>query len=746
MKLVERNNRTTKSELLVDETIFSLANGLIGVRGNFVEGYGNDRAKQTYLNGFYNTYDYKYEENSIHFPQKGERIVNIIDGQTIDVYLEGEAIHQQTSTILSLHRTFDLDLGFTTRSVHYKTQNNKEIILKEKKMVSFDQKELLLIDLEIESLNFEGKIEIRSALELPVQRIENKMDPRINIAKNPEIIIERKMIKPKHAGLYTKTSHTDLYLFVSMSHSLPFTYEESATGVEALYTTHLSPRQSLHFTKNVIYTSSTLQKELIQSNHRKLERSLQNGWDYYESKQKEILSDFWNQSFVEIDGDLETSLMLQYNIYQLNASHAGIKELNIASKGLSGEGYEGHYFWDTEIYMFPFFLLTNLDKAKALIKNRYINLEKAKIEAHKLGIDVGAKIPWRTINGTELSPYYPAGSAQYHINSDVAYTVIKYFSYTEDIKFLKEIGFELLLETGRFLYHAGNMVDNQFHINAVTGPDEYSALVNDNYYTNSMAKYHFDHIILYYQEYHKELELVIKKCQLTHSEIHDFEEASKKMVFHFDEFKQVFAQDESFLHKPELDISRIPKENFPLLLHYHPLFIYRHQVLKQADTLLSMFLLDYDNHSILKSNFDYYLKRTTHDSSLSKCIYAINALKLGETDLAYEYLLDVLQIDFLDSHHNTHHGLHIASLGGSYLAIAYGMLGFNIHQGKLSIHPVLPKNIPGFTLKCTYHSAKLTFRVTHNDIHIISTKPVHIGIYNTIHLIENEYRCDYINM
>ncbi|MGD9910333.1 MAG: glycoside hydrolase family 65 protein [Candidatus Izemoplasmatales bacterium] len=743
MKLVERNNRIDKKELFVDETIFSLSSGIIGVRGNFIEGYGFDQAKQTYMNGYYNTYDYKYEENSIHFPQEGERIVNIIDGQTIDIFLNGEPLHMGTAKLKSLHRSFDLDLGYSLRQAHYLTQHNKEIILTEKKMVSFVDKELLLIDVQVESVNFEGKIEFRSALELPKQRLENKLDPRINIAKNPEVLIEKKVLKPDYAALNASTSRTSLKLKVAMTHSIDFLYEQSSSGVEGVYTEHLTDGGIIHFTKYVVYKATSLHKEIDKSTLHLLDLAKSRTWSYYIESQKESLSKFWSHSLVEIDEDPDSTLMLQYNLYQLNASHSGLKELNIASKGLSGEGYEGHYFWDTEIYMFPFFLLTNHEKALSLIKNRYLHLGQAKNEALKLGVSNGAKIPWRTINGNELSPYYPAGSAQFHINSDVAYTVIKYFSYTLDLKFLKEVGFELLVETGRFLLEAGNFTKNAFHINAVTGPDEYSALVNDNYYTNSMAQYHFKHIVSYYQTYAKQLEKVIQKLGLTKQEIDLFKKAEKQMTFLFDESKNVFAQDESFLHKPELSIDSIPKANFPLLLHYHPLFIYRHQVLKQADTLLSMFLLDYQDKTIMKSNFDYYLKRTTHDSSLSKCIYSINAAKLNDPEIAFDYLKDVLETDFLDTHHNTHHGLHVANLGGSYLSMIYGLLGLTIHQGSLSISPILPKEMKGIRVQIVYQEKLIKFHVTHQLIEILTDQQIQIGIYNDVHSVTNELRCDY---
>ncbi|MDD3123109.1 MAG: glycosyl hydrolase family 65 protein [Candidatus Izemoplasmatales bacterium] len=741
MKILTRMNRMTTNELLVDESIFALSNGYIGIRGNFCEGYGYDQAKQTYMNSFYNTYDYKYEENSIQFPQTGERIVNIIDGQTIEFKVDSEAINMRDALLLSLERHFDLEKGYSARIAHYKTPSGKELILTEEKIISFSNKELLMIKITLSPINFESEVEVRSALELPKQRVENRMDPRINISLHPEILIEKKVLHEFDAGILSKTSKTNLQLYVSMSHDKEMEYEESSTGVEGILKTKVDYKNPLVFTKYVVYSSSLIQTELLKSNHKMLSHYLIANFDQVVELQQQVLSDFWSHSLVEIDGSEYMNEMIQYNIYQLNANHCGLDKFNISSKGLSGEGYEGHYFWDTEIYMFPFFLLTNPKKAASLIKNRYIHLKEAKIEALKLGVIKGAKIPWRTIKGNELSPYYPAGSAQFHINSDVAYTVIKYFEATKDINFMIQYGFELLIETGRFLLEAGNFENKEFHINTVTGPDEYSAIVNDNYYTNAMAKYQFEKIAEYYKTFHNELNEVLQKLYVNKNEIDQFVLASKQMVFIFDEKLEIYAQDAQFLKKPILDLKTIPKENFPLLLHYHPLFIYRHQVLKQADTLLAMQLLNYKNMKILKNTFDYYLPLTTHDSSLSKCIYSIIAAKLGDSKLAFEYLLDVLKIDFENSHNNTHHGLHIANLGGSYLAIVHGFLGLEITNNFFFLHPVLPNEINGYTVNIIIQDSKVCIKVSKQGIDITVDKPINIGIYNEIVSIKTVYHC-----
>jgi len=746
MEQIRRINRFKMEELSVDETILSMSNGYLGVRGNFPEGYGLDTAKQTYLNGFYNTYPYQYEENSIHFPQQGNRIVNVLDAQTIEFQADGQWLNLMTCNLLELKRTYDMETGITSREALYQSKTTKrQFLLSEKRMVSFYQKELFLSQITLTPLSGESHILVRSKVELPKQRLEKKMDPRINIAKNPEIIITKKIIKSDVAGLVAKTSHTDLKLSVLMAHDTLFEYEESAQGVEGVMEGEYSEKLPCSFTKFVVFNHSLIHPDLSRTPMNLIRRVIIQGADFYLEKQESLLHQFWDDSYVNIEGQEDLGSIIRYNIYQLHSSHMGIPQFNIASKGLSGEGYEGHYFWDTEIYMFPFFLWTNPERAKALIVNRYRTLAQSRVEANHLGVQTGAKIPWRTITGTELSPYYPAGSAQIHINSDVAYTVIEYFRHTSDKTFLRDIGFELLVETGRFLLEYGVFNESGFHLNTVTGPDEYTAIVNDNFYTNAMAKYHFEVIVKWYSQYHDLLASTVKQLELSEEEIHRFDRASKEMAFIYDDSLGIYAQDEGFLRKKRLDIASIPEENFPLLLHYHPLFIYRHQVLKQADTLLALLLLQEKDYSLLRRTFDYYLPITTHDSSLSKCIYSIAAAKLGESHLSFEYLMDVLKIDFDDTHHNTHHGLHVANLGGSYLALVQGLLGLTLEDDLLHIRPVLPDAISRVQITIVHQDNHIRFDAGKEDIRITSVRPISIGIYGQMHFVSKELTVNIIN-
>ena len=740
MKNITRFNRIDNPELLVDESIFAIQNGLIGVRGNFSEGYNERDYKQTLINGFYNFYDYKYEENSPTFPQKGQRIVNVIDGQSIEIYLENKAINLENCKLSKLERDYDLTKGYTIRKAEYLTKQGYIINIYEEKLVSFIQKELLIIKLKISSPNYKGKIKIISRLKLPNKSSAGSFDTRINFASSDQLTIQEKYFNKDKVALLTETTNSKLKLATGMIHSIPIEYTTSLKGINGEIEINLE--KDFEITKFVVYTPNNLYTKHLEDNLRILDKAKSKGFEYYKKQQLLYLDEFWKHANIEIIGNDTLSESIIYNIYQLNSCSTNNHSLSIPAKGLTGEGYEGHYFWDTEIYMIPFFTVTNPEKAKMLLLNRYNGFEKGKEIARDQGATKGVKIPWRTINGSEVSPYYPAGSAQYHINSDVAYSVIKYFQFTKDFDFMIDYGFEMLLETARFLYDVGNYHSGSFHINNVTGPDEYTAIVNDNYYTNSMAKYHFEVLGDFYYKYKRKLTLAKKKLSVDDREIDELIKASKLMELPFSKELNVVLQDDSFLQKKPLNFNKLPKSQFPLILHYHPLFIYKHQVLKQADALLSMLLLDYDNLEVFNNSFDYYLPKTTHDSSLSKCIHAIVAFRLGKIDLGYEYLEDIAKIDMENTHHNTEHGIHIANSGGIYLTILYGILGFRIKDEKIIFRPVLPKEIKSLKFKLFYKNTEINVKLN-SEIELSVDKPIELGIYSNNILIEDNYSCDY---
>jgi alpha,alpha-trehalose phosphorylase len=445
-------------------------------------------------------------------------------------------------------------------------------------------------------------------------------------------------------------------------------------------------------------------------------------------EQKEFLAKFWDVSEVTIEGSSELNDGMKFNLYQLLQNASSDSFGSVASKGISGEGYEGHYFWDTEIYIFPFLLFTQPKLARNLLDFRYNTLEGAFEHARIMGHSKGALYPWRTISGSECSTYFPAGSAQYHLTGDIAYAFLQYYYATGDIEYMASHGVRVLIETARLWINAGNHGrDGAFHIHAVTGPDEYTCLVSDNYYTNRSAQYNLRGAV-------KIFNMLIEKgyepdvpADFDLKELKEFTRAADAMCLPYDKELRIHAQDSTFLQKPVWNLKATPAEKFPLLLHYHPLYLYRHQVCKQADTVLAYFLFeDGIRDDDIMRGYEYYEKITTHDSSLSGCIFGIMASRLGFDVKAYDYFKDTARTDLDNTHGNTKDGLHMANLGGTWMSLVCGFAGMRLKGDKLHFRFTLPMQWEGYSFKIRYKGSLLSITVAASDSQV----------YHNISLVE----------
>jgi alpha,alpha-trehalose phosphorylase len=421
------------------------------------------------------------------------------------------------------------------------------------------------------------------------------------------------------------------------------------------------------------------------------------GFDALMAEQKRILDDFWRVADIQLDGDEGLQQSLRYNLFSLFQSAGRDGRTSIAAKGLTGEGYEGHYFWDTEIYVLPFFIYTRPEIARALLRYRCGILDKARARAAEMS-QRGALFPWRTIGGEETSAYYPAGTAQYHINADIVHAFRKYMEATQDTTLLQERGAEMLFETARLWADLGAYSPRKggaFCINEVTGPNEYTALVNNNLYTNLMARENLLYAASIADQMQAtvpaELDRISRSIGLSRAEREEWRRAAGSMYVPYDRHTGIHPQDDAFLDRAAWDFARTPAESYPLLLHFHPLVIYRHQVLKQPDVVLAQVLLgNLFTMSDKKRNFDYYDPLTTGDSSLSPCIQSVAAAELGYTEMAYRYFSRTARMDLDDVNGNVADGVHTAAMAGTWISIVYGFAGMRDHDGALSFNPKLP--------------------------------------------------------
>ncbi len=738
-----------KESIAREETIFHAANGYVGVRGCLEEKVpdGVTTIRGTYLNGYYDKKPICYGERLYGFPQTQEGIVNVVDVQSIRLRLGEEWLDPFSGEVLEHVRTLDMEAGFTVRLLHWRSPMGKEIILTVRRMASFALRELFTLRYEVASVNYEGPISIISTQNADVRNFADPNDPRMAAQAHQHLTVES-MTRDGETDLITcRTKASRLMMASAVCHRTGDGFHisqcQNPSSLETILKTRLSPGMRAEVVKWCIFTDQRRYEDPAKAALHLMEKALRQPLQAWEDKQREYLSAFWETSRVLVAGDSRLQDSIDFSVYQLLQSAGRDDISNVAAKGLSGEGYEGHYFWDTEIYIFPFFLLTDRDAAKGLLCYRHGILSSARAQARLLGHQKGALYSWRTISGPECSSYYPSGSAQYHINGDVAHSFIQYYLATGDLQFMAQKGAEVLVETARLWLDAGHMQEGMFRIDCVTGPDEYTCIVNNNYYTNASAKENLRYAAMICDALDKEgmAGQVQKATGVTKEELQAFLTAAEHMYLPYDEKLGIPPQDDTFLNKKPLDLAALPKTDFPLLLNYHPLFLYRHQVCKQADTVLAHYLFeDLADEDTIRRSFAYYEKITTHDSSLSACVFSIMAARLNDMEKALQYFLKTAFMDLEDAHGNTRDGLHTANLGGTYLGIVAGFGGLRIREDGLLLRPRLPSGWKSYQFRFQYRDSLLEVQVLPGicRIALLKGQPVSLLVHRERVLVQGE--------
>lgn len=693
-----------------DETLFFTANGYLGVRACLEEGVpeGVKSIRGTYLNAFYDLKPIAYGERLYGFPTEQETMVNVVDVQTIRLTIGDETFSPFEGTLTQCTRTMDMARGVALREMTWLSPKGRTVHIRIERMASFDEPSLFIIRYTVESVNFDGVLAFTSLQSGDVTSYADPDDPRVSQMAHRHI----EVVDMHHDGeidvMACRTVASGLTMASAVAHRI------DGAVTRDLNVSIVSGGQVV-LEKWCTFADSRRVEDPTKAAVDILRRAMEQPLQDWFARQEAYLSDFWANARVVIDGNDDLQGALDFSLFQLLQSAGRDALSNIAAKGLSGEGYEGHYFWDTEIYIFPFFLLTDRERAKRLLSYRHGILDAARAHARTMGHTQGALYPWRTIAGRECSGYYPSGSAQYHINGDVAHSFAQYWHLTGDLAFMAEKGAEVLIETARLWLDAGHMQEGEFRIDDVTGPDEYTCVVNNNYYTNVSARENLRNAAAVCDALEAQglLEAVVARTGITQQERTAFLEASDAMFLPYDEDLGIYAQDDTFLKKARLDLTAIPREQFPLLLTHHPLFLYRHQVLKQADVVLAHFLYEEGvDEEDMRRSYAYYEPMTTHDSSLSPCVYGIMASRLGDLDKAMAYFDRTARMDLDDTHGNTADGLHTANLGGVYLGIVMGWAGLRIGTGGVvSLRPQLPGGLSGYRFRFLAGDSRVECRI-----------------------------------
>jgi alpha,alpha-trehalose phosphorylase len=683
--------------LAQSESLFALSNGHIGIRGNLDEGEPHD-LPGTYLNSFYELRPLPYAEAGYGFPESGQTILNVTNGKVIRLLVDDEPFDMRYGEVRSHERVLDLRTGLLHRKVEWVSPAGQAVEVRSTRLVSFDQRSVMAIAYEVTPLDASARVILQSELVANEDIPAPSGDPRVSAVLKAPLQAEEHRIVEMGAQLIHSTRASNLRVGAGMHHEIETTgdYRTHLTAepdwARVSIACELQPKQTLRVVKFVAYGwSSRRTRDAVRDQvDAAIAGARLAGWDGLVAAQKQYLDAFWRTADVEIDGDAEVQQAVRFALFHVLQSGARSERRPIAAKGLTGPGYDGHTFWDTESFVLPVLTYTHPQAARDVLAWRHATLDMARDRARDLGLK-GAVFPWRTIRGQECSAYWPAGTAAFHVNADIAAAALRYVQATGDKEFESSIALELLVETARLWRSLGHHDRHGvFHIDGVTGPDEYSAIADDNIFTNLMAQQNLNAAADTAERYPDRARVL----HVSDEEVASWRDAAKAVHLPYDKELGVHQQSARFTEHQEWDFAGTPADHYPLLLHYPYFDLYRKQVVKQADLVLAMqFRGDAFTMEQKARNFAYYEERTVRDSSLSACTQAVMAAEVGHLDLAFDYLGEAALMDLHDLEHNTRDGLHMASLAGSWLAIVAGFGGLRDHSGELQFAPRLPSRL-----------------------------------------------------
>jgi alpha,alpha-trehalose phosphorylase len=703
--------------LAQSESVFALSNGHIGLRGNLDEGepFG---LPGTYLNGFFETRPLPYAEAGYGYPEDGQTVVNATNGKIIRLLVDDEPFDIRYGELLAHTRTLDLRAGELRRLVRWRSPSGREIEVKSTRIVSFVQRSVAAIRFEVRPLDGHSvRVVALSELVANEPGGSKSGDPRAAAALRAPLDAEEQEVHGLRVVLVHRTKTSGLRMAAGMDHIVE-DFDGLVHGAEAApdlgrvwFTAEIGADTPLLFTKFLAYGWSS--QRSLPSVRDQVDAAVasarRTGWEELVRSQRDYLATFWEQADVEIDGDGELQQAVRFALFHALQAGARAERRAIPAKGLTGPGYDGHVFWDTESFVLPLLTYTAPDAVVDALLWRHATLDLAMERARTLRLE-GAAFPWRTIRGQECSAYWPAGTAAFHINADIADAVIRYINATGDETFEAAQGLELLVHTARLWRSLGHHDHSgAFHIDGVTGPDEYSAVVDDNVYTNLMAEQNLRMAAEVASRHPDEA----RALDVDEEEIAAWRDAAANMHIPYDRRLGVHPQDSTFTHHELMEFEGL---EYPLLLHYPYYLLYSKQVVKQPDLVLALMTRgDRFTPQEKARDFAYYEALTVRDSSLSACVQAVVAAEVGHLELAYDYFGEAALMDLDDLEHNTRDGLHMASLAGSWMAAVAGFGGMRCHGGELSFRPRLPAALARLAFRVMYRRTCLRVTITHSE-------------------------------
>ncbi|MFD1657166.1 glycoside hydrolase family 65 protein [Streptomyces caeni] len=714
------------------ESVFALSNGHVGWRGNLDEGEPHG-LPGSYLGGVHEIHPLPYAEAGYGYPESGQTIINITNGKIIRLLVDDEPFDLRYGRLRSHERVLDLRAGLLTRTCEWTSPAGSTVRVRSTRLVSFTQRAIAAVDYEVEAVGGPARVVVQSELVANEQLPSRDGDPRAAVVLDSPLEAEEHFAKNGRLRLVHRTRRSGLRVGAAADHVVegpePTTTESEATGDLARLTVAsvLAPGERLRVRKFVSHGWSGTRSLPAVSDQvdAALAAASSVGWSGLVAEQRAYLDAFWARADVEVDGDEQIQQAVRFALFHVLQAGARAEQRAIPAKGLTGSGYDGHAFWDTEMFVLPLLTYTSPGAVSEALRWRHNTLPAARERAVQLGLS-GAAFPWRTIEGSEGSAYWPAGTAAFHVNAGIADAVVRYTAATGDTRFERDAGVELLVETARLWRSLGHHDHHgAFHIDGVTGPDEYSAVADDNTYTNLMARANLLAAADAVERYPRRAQ----ELGVDDEESAAWRDAAEAMHVPYNHELGVHEQHAGFTRYQRWDFAATRPDQYPLMLHFPYFDLYRKQVIKQADLVLAMYtcapFFDAEHKA---RNFAYYEPLTVRDSSLSACCQAVLAAEAGHLGLAYDYLHDAALMDLEDLEHNTRDGLHIASLAGTWMALVAGFGGLRHHGAQIAFAPRLPERLGrlAFTLELLGRRLRVDIGRTAATYTVVAGEPLTI--------------------
>lgn len=714
------------------ESLFSIGNGAMGQRANFEENYSGKTFQGNYIAGVYYPDKTRVGWWKNGYPEYFAKVLNAPNWIGINVLINDEKLDLHTCKEVSkFRRELNMQEGWLSRSFEAVLQNGIKIKVDTKRFLSLKLDEVGAIKYSVTLLNADAKITYIPYIDAGITNEDTNWDDQfwdvLSVSQNSQ-----------QSYIEARTMKTHFYTCTFMESRLFINDHAIATGCSNEQTSSdLSCRYQQDIKENQTFTIHKFGGYVVDRNHKKeelvtaaaaiLDKAVHLGFDALLEMQKQSWAHIWSMSDITIEGDVKAQQGIRFNIFQLNQTYLGTDaSLNIGPKGFTGEKYGGSTYWDTEAYCIPFYMATkDQSVARTLLEYRYNHLDKAIENAEKLGFKNGAALyPMVTMNGEECHNEWEITFEEIHRNGAIAFAIFNYYRFTDDYSYIPEKGLEVLIGIARFWQQRTTFSSDKdkFMILGVTGPNEYENNINNNWYTNYIAKwcieYALENIDLVKTNHVSDYNRIKEKTNFSDEELKDWKKVAQNMYFPFSEKHNIFLQQDGFLDKELISVANLENSQRPINQKWSWDRILRSPYIKQADTLQGFYMFE-EHFSIeeLERHFDFYEPFTVHESSLSPCVHSIQAAKLNRTEQAYEFYLRAARLDLDDYNHEVEDGLHITSMAGTWMSIVEGFGGMRVLNNTLSFSPKIPKGWISYSFKVNFRKQVLTIHITQKETH-----------------------------